>query len=563
MKKTKLLFTSLLLVFGISITSCGPTTSEPTTLPPEPFTSEVESNLVEGTDYNEHSQSYSKNKYDYDKKMWYINDLSQVPLPDPQIYFEDGTYYIVGTNDGDAGKTIACYTTTDFQTYTPHWKIYDPASIPGTWESETPQIYAPEMYCFDGVYYLYYSAIAKDNVRYNSVVKASSPLGPYEPIIEEGVNGLANPVFDGDPYHVLDATIFVDDDGQMYMYYAISGDKYQFIAGVKMNSPYEADWSTRVDLVKPGELSSKNSTKPMLWEMLRGFHIAEAPFMIKSNGKYYLTYSVNGCWNKHYNVCYAVADSPLGDFVKPYAKNQTWTNLLLGYPGTNIETNKVYRQWSGFASGTGHHCFFKIGDQIMIGYHAHRNRDWNSETAYTPRFFAIDYIHFNEEGVPFCNGPTYSLQPLPKAISGYENIAPKAAIRSENVTNDSFAINEYNVDCYNLIQEEGKETILGTGLSYIELTFDKEYEIGGFAVYNTAYYEQAVYEIKYADFGNGNAVKDMVFLEDALINHATEFIFPNSAFTVQFNNTFRSNKLTLCFDLYDGGQINEIVVLAK
>ena len=55
----------------------------------------------------------------------------------------------------------------------------------------------------------------------------------------------------------------------------------------------------------------------------------------------------------------------------------------------------------------------------------------------------------------------------------------------------------------------------------------------------------------------------MVFLEDALINHATEFIFPNSAFTVQFNNTFRSNKLTLCFDLYDGGQINEIVVLAK
>ena len=68
MKKTKLLFTSLLLVFGISITSCGPTTSEPTTLPPEPFTSEVESNLVEGTDYNEHSQSYSKNKYDYDKK---------------------------------------------------------------------------------------------------------------------------------------------------------------------------------------------------------------------------------------------------------------------------------------------------------------------------------------------------------------------------------------------------------------------------------------------------------------------------------------------------------------
>ena len=42
----------------------------------------------------------------------------------------------------------------------------------------------------------------------------------------------------------------------------------------------------------------------------------EGAFMYKHNGKYYLTYSAN-LWAREYAVGYAVADSPLGDFVKP------------------------------------------------------------------------------------------------------------------------------------------------------------------------------------------------------------------------------------------------------
>ena len=297
--------------------------------------------------------------------------------------------------------------------------------------------------------------------------------------------------------------------------------------------------------------------------MYKYYTIAEAPYMIKSNGKYYLTYSVNGCWNKYYSVCYAVSDSPLGDFVKPYTKNQAWTNLLLGYSGTGVDTSKVYNQWKGYASGTGHHCFFNIGDQTMIGYHAHQNRDWNSETGYTARYFAIDYLHFDKDGVPFCNGPTYSLQPLPEAISGYRNIAEGAKVRSENVTNDSAINDNYVVDTYNLSQEDGKEVTLGNGYSYIELTFDKEYIIGGIAIYNSAYYDKAVYDVAYVDFKNGNAVKDLEFLSDKFINDETKFIIPNSAFTVEFYTEFKSNKVVVCFNLPEGGQINEIKVLGK
>ena len=75
------------------------------------------------------------------------------------------------------------------------------------------------MYCFDGVYYLYYSAMDDSNRRHNSVVKADNPLGPYEPIVNDVVDGLNNPVF-FDSRTVLDSTIFVDDNGVFH--YALS-----------------------------------------------------------------------------------------------------------------------------------------------------------------------------------------------------------------------------------------------------------------------------------------------------------------------------------------------------
>ena len=53
--------------------------------------------------------------------------------------------------------------------------------------------------------------------RYNSVVVADNVLGPYKPLVNNEVNGLESPIFDFGDYRALDATIFVDDDNQMYM----------------------------------------------------------------------------------------------------------------------------------------------------------------------------------------------------------------------------------------------------------------------------------------------------------------------------------------------------------
>ena len=523
----------------------------------------VTANLKEGVDYTDHASTYDGEGLTYDESKWYVNKLDSVPLPDPQVFVEAGTYYIVGTSDRD-GSVVDCYTTEDFVTFERHTAIYNPAQYNG-WEATKADIYAPELYCFDGIYYLYYSAKDDSGIRRNSVVVADNPLGPYEPVQKGSVNGLYEPVFldKNQNFDVLDITVFVDDDGEMYMYYSVSCNENQHIVGVKLKNPYEADWSTYTKIVEPGAMNSTNTIlKPLTWEMLReDLPIAEAPFVIKSEGKYYMTYSVNGCWNKYYNVCYAVSDSPLGNYQKPYKAGETWTNLLLGYPGTNIASSLVYKQWAGFASGTAHHCFFKVGDQIMIGYHAHQNRDHNK--GYTKRYFAFDYLHFDDNGVPFANGPTYSVQPLPEEISGFKNIAPMATVRSQNVTNANAINDNYIVDCYNLKGEEGKEVALGTGYSFIELRFDREYEIGGIAIYNSAYFEKIITEIQYIDFGGGNAIQFAQFSTDMYLNEENQFVFPNSAFTVEIDKSFKADHVVICVKTEAAAALNEIVVLGR
>ncbi len=523
----------------------------------------VESNLVEGVDYIDHALTYDGNGLTYDESKWYVNELKDVPLADPHVYVEDGKYYIVGTSDRD-NNVIDCYTTEDFLTYTRHTAIYNPSDFEG-WEAEKAEIYAPELYCFDGVYYMYYSAKDVTGIRRNSVVVADAPLGPYRPLQNDKVDGLTTPLFldKNQNFDVLDITVFVDDDKQMYMYYSVATNDNQHIVGVKLNSPYEADWSTYKSLVVPGALNSTNSIlKPLTWEMYRsGLPIVEAPYIIKSNGKYYMTYSVNGCWDKFYNVCYAVSDSPLGNFEKPYKTGGTWTNLLLGYPGTNVGNATVNSQWAGFASGTAHHCFFNIGDQIMIGYHAHQDR--NGSGRYEKRAFAFDYLHFDQNGIPFCNGPTYSIQPLPEELSGYFNIAPLAEVKSENVTNAGAINDNYIVDCYNLSGETEKEVSLGAGYSYIELKFDRSYEIGGISIYNSAFYEKILNEIVYIDFGNGNVVQYAQFARDQYVNDDKEFVFPSSAFSIEFLNTFEADHVVICIKSDAQVALNEIMVLGK
>ena len=67
----------------------------------------------------------------------------------------------------------------------------------------------------------------------------------------------------------------------------------------------------------------------------------------------------------------------------------------------------------------------------------------------------------------------------PEKISGYKNIVLDAAnVKAENITNPEYLTDNFVPEHYNLPVESSREATLGSGLSYVEIDFDKEYLIG-------------------------------------------------------------------------------------
>ncbi len=560
MKKTLVL---LILPLSLSLAGCDLDSTGTSEDSAGRVVSLTEEDKVKPTSTNLDYVDYgdnSNNSFSYDESKFYRNDL-EIHLPDPAIYYEDGIYYVYGTTDRTSATSFDCYTTTDFNTYEPHYGVFEPSS--SSWGNSS--LFAPELYKFDDTYYLYYSA---KNSATNSdsaimIATASSPLGPfkeYQGYDADGnyLNGVTGGmIFDVDrgTISILDQTLLIDGD-DIYMYYSIYDTSVmQYIVGVKMKDPVTPDWDTYQILLRPGALSASNAyDKTLSWECFQDFRVAEGPQVTKMpDGRYMMSYSVNHYTDLYYSVCYAISDTPLGTYEKPYEVGGYWTNILFGYAGTKIGT--TYDQWSGFMGGTAHHFIFKVGEQYMIAYHAWANRTSISGG----RAIAIDYLFFDEESNPYVHGPSYSIMPLPSEISGYENIALKAAIGAENVTYPERLIDNYIVEHYNLDAEQDKEALLKEGGAYIKLEFDQEYYIGAILIFNSAFYEYAVMEVDYIKFGNDNNIIDGLFLKDH-ISDRKEFVNPCSNFAFTFDDIV-SSEVVISFNPRYDFQLNEIMVL--
>ena len=196
----------------------------------------------------------------------------------------------------------------------------------------------------------------------------------------------------------------------------------------------------------------------------------------------------------------------------------------------------------------------------MIVYHGWKNRG-NPDT-FNGRDVFFDRVYFDEEGTPYTVGPTYSPQPLPKAISGYENIALKAQIATENVENDKALIDNYVVEHYQLKGEDAKEATLKEGTSYIQLTFDKEYDVGGLLIYNSAFYNYMTPEIEFINFKNNNAMFGCSYPQE-VVNADMNFIYPSSAFAYDFPEDIKVKEMVICIKSSESVRLNEIYVMGR
>ena len=277
---------------------------------------------------------------------------------DPFVLYEDGTYYLYATNNG-AGFNAA--TSTDLVHWTDIGQVAFKDDLVGEY-----YFWAPEVYKYNGRYYLFYSAEG-----HLGVAVADSPAGPFKKTSDDFL--LERDAIDG---HV-----FFDDDGRIWLYLVHFGEG-NHIWVYELND----------DLISVKEGSGVKLSVPEDWEG----RVNEGPAVLKHNGTYYLTYSGDDFQSIYYDVGVMTSDSPTGPF-------------------TRYEGNPVLRADS-FLHGTGHHCFAYSpdGTELFIVYHCHKNL-----TTVEPRSLCIDRVRFvpqeNGPDLLVVYGPTVTPQPMPSA----------------------------------------------------------------------------------------------------------------------------------------------------
>ena len=216
-------------------------------------------------------------------------------------------------------------------------------------------IWAPTIEEKDGKYYYIFASNDiphKSDVGGLEIAVSDSPTGPFKalldkPLVGEFHNG-AQPI---------DAHLFKDDDGTMYLYYGGWGH----CNICKMN-----DEMTGFVPFEDGEVF-KEITPP---------DYVEGPCMMKRGGKYYFMWSSGGWGDGSYRVNTCISDKPWGPF--------TTASTILSTGDSKI------------ANGPGHNGFLYLPeeDQYLMVYHRHKPgiKDGNA------RFLCIDRMDLDENG---------------------------------------------------------------------------------------------------------------------------------------------------------------------
>ncbi len=338
-----------------------------------------------------------------------------VQLADPYVLHTGSMYYMYGT--GGADKGFAAYSSTDLV----HWKsegqVYFHNNANG-WSDPTAKwdgaYWAPEVYERKGKFYLFYSAQWKENPAKEEenfrigVAVADKPMGPFIDLHNQ-------PVFDPG-YPTIDADVFFDANGKVYLYYSRVAYKHpveseiadwartkgwyneieeSWVYGVELKSDFSGVIGEPVLLLRPPvKLNDKQSE----WESrsVTSHEVnrrwTEGSVTFKKDGIYYIMYSANYFGGQNYAVGYATSASPLGPFTK--AANN---------PVLQKNDDK-----GGIVSGTGHNSitYSPDGKEMWIVYHARTTKTGDERVVFIDRMKV-------KNGIITVDGPTTKPQPLP------------------------------------------------------------------------------------------------------------------------------------------------------
>ena len=313
-----------------------------------------------------------------------------------------------------------------------------------------------------------------------------------------GING--NYPYEG-YIKAIDVEPFVDPvTGDKYIYFCRDlGDKYDVSCsmGMKMIDWFTPDYSTLTLLTKP---NYEKVTDGAQYTFQDEGDVNEGQYVVYNpeNQLYYLTYSCNGYFDRSYRVKQAWATSPLGPYTK--ISNQKGGNVI----ATDMEW--IHR------AGTGHHVFTRVGNEMFIVYHMHRNpiSFYNQEYS-GQRVIGVDRITWveNEDGILVmnCGGPSYDYRLKPNAVTGYKNVASKASISvNQQMSNTKL---QYLTDggIQMMIKEGINEFNANRETLEVTLNFATPITLKGVMAFNSFLVETAFDSIRYIEvdyISNGN-----------------------------------------------------------
>jgi len=268
--------------------------------------------------------------------------------------WEDGRLYIYASHDiappkgCDLMDRYHVFSTDDMVNWTDHGEILRSEQVP--WgRPEGGFMWAPDCVYKNGTYYFYFPH--PSDTEWNNSWKigvATSKYPDRDFTVQGYIKGLES---------LIDPTVFVDDDGQAYIYH---GGGARCMAGKLKDNMMEID----------GEM--------MVIEGLEDFH--EAPWIHKRNGVYYLSYSDNhdDNWNDGVKgdnrMRYAISNSPLGP----------WECKGIYMEPTNSYTN--------------HGSIVEYKGQWYSFYHDSSLSEANGEFNDWLRSVCVDKLYYNEDG---------------------------------------------------------------------------------------------------------------------------------------------------------------------
>ena len=295
----------------------------------------------------------------------------------------------------------------------------------------------------------------------------------------------------------IDPHPFVDDNGDKYLFWKIETTPSR-ICVMKMENWLKPDWNTATVLtcslyytIEDWKSAQAGKTVEMVPYEDAAILNNEGPAVIKHNGKYYLTYSMNTYVDNSYQVGIAVADNIMG----PYRKlAEEEGGILLS--GATTGSQEI--------SGTGHHSFVTVGEQNYIVYHRHDD----FTVAGSARNHAIDELKWvtikDKDGkdldVMYINGPTCTVQPAVEAYSDYKNIADEATVTGTDdvsyLTDDLLSMLKYGNPTF---MEYIKETTIQETTTFT-FDFDSERAVRAILVYNSKMENAAFANISKIEF---------------------------------------------------------------